>query len=322
MNSNMNFSNSVRTIRQPVWRLERQGRSNYMIAVVLLIIALIVLGGDIFYRVDYSNFEANSIQVNATCEKVWSQKRTRKSGKHSRTTYYVYYANVSYECNGQTYHQENIKVSSTTHKGSTIRIRVLESDPSVYRPDFEWLIFIAFLFVSFFVGTMSFAFFDSGKKNLLRARQARERGLDYVERTESASERNNRLRRESHSVRTSGRNRNNPNITYNGYYNGYQDSNSVGNNNSSYNNYGGYENHSYNSNFNSTNHNSRNLDNNADNSNYGRSYNSRNLNNNTNSNSNYGRNYNSHNNNYSGYSDRESNPFYTGNIFDDDSGNS
>ena len=212
-------------------------------------------------------------------QSVRMERRSRKSGKHSRTTYYVYVTGYEFEADGKEYSgSSTLSESQRLEIGSTLRVSYNPSNPEKDHFSNYDNSGTGGIAVAIFLGVIGIIVVISGFRE-----KARLGGSGFSRAAASGT-----------GVVLNGMNNNN-NYDYNNYNNNF---------NNGYNN--NYNNNNYNNNYNNNNNNNYNGYNNNNgysNNNYDNGYNN-NYNNNYNNgyNNNYNNSYNN-NNVYSGGND-------------------
>ncbi len=78
---------------------------------------------------DRTELKENRVEVQAICESCWVETSVDVDDNGHSTTHHSYYANVSYEYNGQTYYKEKVGVTQEYSQGDYINMYVSPSDP-------------------------------------------------------------------------------------------------------------------------------------------------------------------------------------------------
>ena len=233
-------------------------------------------------------------------QSVSSERRTRKSGKHRRVTYYVYRTNYAFDADNKTvYGTSTLSASERLETGSTLAVKYNPSNPEkehYTRYDENGK---GGMIVSGFFGVIGLIVVISGI-----SQKAKSGGSGFSRAAAGTGVLLNGMNNNSnYNYNTYNSNGYNNGYNNNSYNNGYNNNYNNGYNSNNYNN--GYNN-SYNNDYNSNNYN------NGYNNSYNNDYNSNNYNNGYNNN--YNNDYN--NNNYNnGYNNNYNNGYDNNNVY-------
>lgn len=228
-----------------------------------------------------------------TVTSVREERRTKKSGKHSRTTYYVYITDYTFDVNGTEYTGFSTLSASERHNvGDTITVKYNPDKPSEeHRTPYD-ASGAGSEAAAIFVGIFGVIFFFAG----IKAKADKARGIGVGAQPIS-------MRQAAVGAILGAAERSNNNNSYNNNYN-----NNYSNTNSNFNN--GYNNNSYNNNSFDNGYNNNNSYNSANGS-----YSSFNSNGSFNDNGSFGNSFGGNNGYNNGYGDNNYNNGYSSNNY-------
>ena len=220
--------------------------------------------------------------TNGIVQSVTRQRRTRKSGKHRRTTYYVYLTGYEFEVNSKPIHgSSTLQSGERLSEGANLTVYYNPSDPDndhYTRYDDTGT---GGMVASVFVGLTGVILFVSGIKT-----KASRRSMGGVRGMAAGAVLSGMNGNNNYNSNYNNYNYNSTNSFNNNYNNGFSDTNSYNNYNNGYNNnnsYNTYDSNGFNNNNNGYNNNNSynngysNDYNNNYNNNYNNSYNNNNV---------------------------------------------